>query len=116
MLSSIQMKKVRRIVRSVEQCIAGEGLYFVLKNQPYCERARDRIHSVHYTEIDREIQVFRSSGYSEQEIAELYDSIHDERKISGDYYRTISRELPRPVHVIVTIGEWTTMEPSKSVV
>lgn len=112
----IEHVKTRRVVHRVEQCGGGEGLSFVLKNQPWCEECRDRIHSVSYTrDVVREIQVFRSAGYSESEISSIYDSIHEERLSTGDYHQTVRRELPRPVHVTVHVGRWVSMAPTKDV-
>jgi hypothetical protein len=74
-------------------------LDFELDRPPYDARARDRIGSVSYLDICKEIEVFRKAGYSDDEIAAVYDLVRD-AACNGSAWHV---NLPKPVKVTLTV-------------
>ncbi len=91
-------------VNSVSKYLGGD-LEFNLPQQPelFDEVANDYIGSVSFDDIEKEIQVFTDSGWSEDEIREMYKEACP--PMDGESMRK-DTVLKRPVTVTLTIRQW----------
>jgi len=97
-------KKVTVMVSRVSKYLGGD-LEFQLpqKTEFFDEEANDYIASVSFSDIEEEIKVFKDSGWTEDEIRDMYQDACP--PIDGGHRRH-DTDLMRPVAVTVTIRKW----------